>query len=465
MSVVEAEVQEAELLDPGGLFAPGRRGLSIGSIALISMIAFEAMAVVTAMPAVALALDGLPLFALAFGGTLATSVIGMVAAALHADRHGPLAAMAAGLVLFAGGLLVAGLAPDMQWLIVGRLLQGFGMGGLAVTIYVAVGRLYPDALRPRIFAMFAAAWVVPAMAGPAVAGLIVDSIGWPWVFLSIALLMPPAALLVLPSAHRLGAPASARQANRRASLTRIGYSLVAAVTALLLYRAGSDPDALPQWMVALALLGMVWAAWRILPTGTLVARPGLPTVVALRGLLAAGFFSAEAFIPLWLQTERGWSVMHSGLALSIGALAWSAASAVQARVERPEARSRMLLAGLVAVALGIAGISGLVISPLPSAWIMLTWIVTGFGVGLTFPMLSVRLMQLSGDHEKGNNASALQISDALGTTALLAICGALFAGLHQTQPTVAFLAVFGICLLPALIAVWVAPRAWRDAIA
>ena len=104
MSVAEANLQE----HMGGLFASGRRGLSIGSIALISMIAFEAMAVVTAMPAVALALNGLPLFALAFGGTLATSVIGMVGAALHADRHGPLAAMSVGLALFAAGLVMAG---------------------------------------------------------------------------------------------------------------------------------------------------------------------------------------------------------------------------------------------------------------------------------------------------------------------------------------------------------------------
>ncbi|MBD8525773.1 MFS transporter [Pseudomarimonas arenosa] len=458
MSAAEAQLQD----ELGGLFARGRRGLSVGSIALISMIAFEAMAVVTAMPAVALALDGLPLFALAFGGTLATSVIGMVAAGLHADRHGPLAAMSVGLLLFAGGLLVAGLAPDMNWLILGRLLQGFGMGALAVTIYVAVGRLYPDALRPKIFAMFAAAWVVPAMAGPAVAGLIVDSIGWPWVFLSIAFLMPPAALLVLPSAHRLGAPEIGRPSNRRASLTRIGYSLIAAFTALLLYRAGSDPDALPKWIVALALFGMIWAAWRLLPAGTLIAGPGLPTVVALRGLLAAGFFSAEAFIPLWLQTERGWTVTHSGLALSIGALAWSAASALQARAERPQARQRLLRSGLIAVALGTAAIAGLVISPLPSSLILLAWIITGFGIGLSFPMLSVRLMQLSGDHEKGANASALQISDALGTTAMLAVCGALFASLHESQPVAAFLAVFAICLLPALIAVLVAPRVWAE---
>ena len=65
---------------PDPLFAPGRRAACIGAVALISMLAFESIAVATAMPAVATALNGLPLYALAFGATLATSVLGMTAA-------------------------------------------------------------------------------------------------------------------------------------------------------------------------------------------------------------------------------------------------------------------------------------------------------------------------------------------------------------------------------------------------
>ena len=53
------------------LFAPGRRAACLGAVALISMLAFESIAVATAMPAVAQALDGLSLYALAFGATLA----------------------------------------------------------------------------------------------------------------------------------------------------------------------------------------------------------------------------------------------------------------------------------------------------------------------------------------------------------------------------------------------------------
>jgi len=116
------------------LFAPGRRAACVGAVALISMLAFEAIAVATAMPAVAAALDGLPLYALAFGATLATSVLGMTAAGQLCDKRGPYRASLVGLTAFLLGLLLAGFAPSMTALVLGRALQGLGSGVLGVTL-------------------------------------------------------------------------------------------------------------------------------------------------------------------------------------------------------------------------------------------------------------------------------------------------------------------------------------------
>lgn len=170
-----------------GLFAPRLRALTIGLVALIALYAFEALAITTAMPTATLALDGLSLYALAFAGTLATSVVGMVAAGRWADTRGPRAPLQQGIAWFCAGLLLAGLAPAMWVLLLGRVVQGFGGGLMSVAAYVAVGRMYPSALRPRIFAAFAAAWVLPALVGPTISGLIVENAGWRWVFLSVPL--------------------------------------------------------------------------------------------------------------------------------------------------------------------------------------------------------------------------------------------------------------------------------------
>lgn len=197
---IEAPLTSAE----NQLFAPGRRAACVGAIALISMLAFEAIAVATAMPAVAGALNGLPLYALAFGATLATSVLGMTAAGQLCDKRGPYRASLLGLAAFLLGLLLAGFAPAMPVLVLGRALQGLGSGVLGVALYVGVGQVVPAPLHPKLFAMFAGAWVLPGLLGPAIASGLVVWLGWRSVFLAVAAVVPVASMLILPALRRAG---------------------------------------------------------------------------------------------------------------------------------------------------------------------------------------------------------------------------------------------------------------------
>lgn len=430
-----------------GLFAPGLRAVSLAAIVLVSLLAFEAMAVATAMPAIAAALAGLDRYALAFGATLATSVIGMVAAGADCDRRGPGRATAAGLALFAAGLLLAAMAATMPMLIAGRVLQGLGSGALGVTLYVVVGRLYPPALRPRLFAMFSAAWVIPALVGPALAAMLVDLLGWPWVFLSALLALPPVAAAVLPAARRLGPPARAASDGS----PPIAAAVVAALAALALHELASASGSAPPWSALAALVVLGVASARLLPQGTLRAARGLPSVIALRGLVAGAFFAAEAFLPLWLNLEQGWSHQAAGFALTAGAVCWSIGSQGQGRVRDPRARQRVLGGGLalLTLALSLLALSAAMGWP---AWAVLAWALAGLGVGLAFPSLSVLLLTLSSEHEQGRHSSALQLADALATTAALALVGALFVALRDPAPVAAFVAVFGGAAALAMLA-------------
>lgn len=412
---------EAEIL-----FARGRVGACIGAVALVSLLAFEAMAVAAAMPAIARALDGLGLYALAFGGLLATSVPGMVLAGRSCDRHGAFRATGVGLAVFAAGLLLAGCAAAMAWVVAGRIVQGLGAGMLGVALYVGMGQLVPRALHPRLFALLAAAWVLPALLGPPLAAWLAEHLGWRAVFLLVAAAVPLAAALLLPALGRLPRPARAEGAAA-VERTSLGWAALAALGALLLHgasRVGAPALVLPT--LALGLVAAGAAARRLLPRGSLVASSGLPAVIALRGLLAASFASAEVFIPLYLTREAGWSLAHAGLVLSAGAVLWSCGSAVQARIVAAGTRRRALQSGFVALAAGIA----LVALPMltgQSPWIAAAgWAIAGFGIGLSFPMLSVLTLSLSAPAEQGRNASALQLGDALCSSATLAVAGALF---------------------------------------
>ena len=398
------------------------RALTTGIVALISLIGFEYLAIATAMPAVAHALDGLPLYTLAFGGPMAAGVIGMVLSGSWSDRHGPRAPLWLGVAAFALGLLLAGLAPTMALLVAGRLVQGFGGGLMSVALYVMVARAYPAALHPRIFAAFAAAWVVPVIVGPALAGFIVETVGWRWVFLGAVLLALPAALFVqagLRGRALQDTPAPA------AAPSRLPWALVAAGSAGGLYWAGQHHQA--PWL-ALALLLLAIAARQLLPRGTLRAQRGLPAVVALRGLVAAAFFGCEVFIPLLLSDERGLSLTQAGLVLTVGALGWSAGSWWQARPGAPS-RAALLVGGMTAIVVGILAILALLWPAVPLALGVLGWSGAGLGMGVVYPTLSVLTLELSSPSEQGSNSSALQLSDSLFSATALALSGALFAAL------------------------------------
>ncbi|MFG6467116.1 MFS transporter [Roseateles sp. BYS87W] len=409
------------------LFAPGRRAACGGAVALISMLAFESIAVATAMPAVAEALDGLPFYALAFGATLATSVLGMTAAGQLCDKRGPYRAALAGLAAFLAGLLLAGFAPSMPVLVLGRALQGLGSGVLGVTLYVGVAQVVPAALHPRMFAMFAGAWVVPGLVGPALASFLTAYLGWRSVFLTVAAAVPVAAGLMLPALRRVGAGT-----GEALQWGAMRWAVLASVGALVLHAASQQTGlrAAALFLTGLGLAG--GAAALLLPAGSLRAARGLPAVIALRGLIAATFASAEAFLPLLLTHHFGWSLTQAGGALSAGAVTWSLGSAVQARVQRPAARRRLLTGGFALAAVGL----GVVIAPLlgggstgstgSAGWVLAGWAGVGLGIGLSFPMLSVLLLQLSAPEEQGRNTSSLQLSDALTSSAALALAGLLF---------------------------------------
>ncbi|WP_255322855.1 MFS transporter [Lysobacter sp. K5869] len=439
------------------LFAPRYRGLTVGAVALVSLVGFEALAVTTAMPTVARALDGLPLYALAFAGTLAASVVGMVAAGPWADARGPGGPLRHGIAWFALGLIVAGLAPSMGWLIAGRIVQGFGGGLISVALYVVVGRVYPPALRVKIFAAFAAAWVLPAIVGPAISGAIVEHVGWRWVFLSVPLVAALAACWVLPSLRGLGPIAEAEPA-RPGDAMRLPWAVLATASLLALHYGGqrSGWTAL-AWLLP-AALALTLAASRLLPPGALRAARGLPTVVSLRGIAAGAYFLTEAYIPLLLSSERGLSPTWAGAVLTLGAIGWSTGSWLRGRNAHPRRPWRYLQAGMAMIALGVTAIAALALLRAPIALGIAGWIVSGLGMGLIYPTLSVLMLELSPPQEQGRNSSALHLGDAMYTAAALALGGSVFAALLSRSHTLAYVCGFAIAFALAALGLMLAAR-------
>ncbi|HEX2263623.1 MAG TPA: MFS transporter, partial [Pseudonocardiaceae bacterium] len=148
------------------LFGPSRRGTTTGLVLLISLVAFEAMGVGTAMPALVADLGAIPLYAWPFVSFMAAAVFGTVLGGRWSDRVGPRVPLIASPLLFGIGLLVAGTANSMAQLLAGRVLQGLGAGALTVAGYVLIAAIYPERARPAVFGLLASAWVLPSLIGP-----------------------------------------------------------------------------------------------------------------------------------------------------------------------------------------------------------------------------------------------------------------------------------------------------------
>lgn len=442
--------------DDTSILSPRYRTTTAGMVALVALHAFEALAVAAAMPTVAEALDGLRLYALAFGGTLATSVIGMTLAGRLADRQGPARPLWYGLACFVLGLLLAGFAMRMGTLVAGRLLQGLGAGAISVSLYVMVGRSYPEHLRPKVFAAFSAGWVVPSMVGPALSGLIVQHLGWRWVFLAVPLLAVPAALLLRPALARMQSPVAAGNDGERSNVVR--WASGASLAALLLYVGGQQQGMAALPCIGVAMLALLFCVHRLLPAGTLVLRRGLPSVIALRGIAAAAFFACEAYLPLLLQRERGLSPSWAGAVLSLGALGWFAGSWLQGHQQRGWSRQQLLRVGTAMMTVGIAATLAVLFKQMPLPVALVGWTVTGFGMGMIYASLSVLTLSLSAPHEQGANTSALQLSEALSVATALAVSGALFAMFVESAPHTGYLLCLAITCGLAVLATVIARR-------
>src|SRR3989442_2340574 len=130
----------------------------------------------------------------------------MVVGGERGDRFGPALPFAAGLMVFAAGLLISGLAPAMWVVVLGRALQGVGAGAIPAVAYASIGRRIPNELRPRVFALLSTAWVVPGLVGPAAAAGVAAAGGWRAVFLGLLPFVAVAGALSFRALRTIGPP-------------------------------------------------------------------------------------------------------------------------------------------------------------------------------------------------------------------------------------------------------------------
>ena len=438
----------------GEVFARGYRA-PLATISLgVGLYAFNAFVVATALPSAVLDIGGVELMNWSVAIFLVLAIVGGSAAALLKARVGARAALLAAGLLFFVGTLVAGLAPSMPVLLVGRGLQGLGEGVIAALSYALIPAFFPPRLVPKVFGVEAVVWAIAASGGPLAGGLLTEQLSWQWAFLFSAplalLFMLLVGLVVRPEATQGRATAGGFPGLRLAGIGA-GILLVAVAGLLQLAWALAAVAAAP-----LLLAAMVWLDRRcrvpLFPSDAFTLRTTVGAglwVVLLMPLAQAGTMVYLAYL---IQALLAAGPTLAGLMNATLALAWSAVAILVA--DRAGARRARLLIRLGPLLL-LLGFALLWIAfPLGSGWlVVVAQLLLGAGFGASWAFLSQAIMEAARPGERDRAAGLVPTVQSAGYALGAALAGLVVNGAGlATDPAGAVPWLLGTCAVFALLA-------------
>ncbi|MBR25414.1 MAG: MFS transporter [Rhodobacteraceae bacterium] len=317
-------------------------------------------------------------------------------------------------------------APSMPVLLVGRLMEGIGGGGLMALAFVAVGKLFPPRLTARALAVVSTLWGVSALLGPLTGGLFVAYADWRWglwAFAAQAAALAVWIALVLRREPRPAAPPPLRLPLERLALIAGGVGLIAA--------AGLDPAPLRSSLCLAGGAAALWGALRIdarRGEGRLFParafRPSDPAGAALLMVLCMSFalVSFNVFAPVMLMRLHGLPPMAAGYVMAAVPAGWST-TAVLASSLPPRHDPRAIAIGMCLVALSLP-LLALTVPSGPPAAVALVAAMEGAGFGLCWTFLLRRARAFAGPGDAPRVAASIPTTQQLGFAS-----GAAFAGL------------------------------------
>jgi DHA2 family multidrug resistance protein len=236
--------------------------------------------------------------------------------------------------LFTASSFLCGVAPSLAMLIVFRVLQGIGGGGLAPVEQAILVDTFPKEKLGGAFALYSMAMVTAPAIGPPLGGWITDSFSWRWVFF---INVPIGLLSLILSSRMVHDPVEfteERKQARRSGRLRIDYVgiiLIAVGFACLevVLDRGERDDWLESHFIAtflaiavVAIAIAIWWEWRHddpVVELTLLRERNFALANVYYFLFAFGLFGSTVLIPEMLQTLFGYTATDAGLALGPGA--------------------------------------------------------------------------------------------------------------------------------------------------
>ena len=318
--------------------------------------------------------------------------------------------------LFTVSSLLCGLAPNLASLIVFRILQGIGGGGLQPSEQSILADTFAPAKRGMAFAMYGMAVVVAPAIGPTLGGWITDNYSWRWIFY----INLPVGLISLLLTQRLITDPPHLQGRKRAGLKidYIGFSLIAlglGTMQIVLDKGQRDDWFESNFIIALSVIAAVALVTAILWERkhdhpiidlTLFRDRSFAVSNAMMFMLGFVLLGSTLLIPLFAQTMLGYPATDAGLALMPGGLLIICSMPLVGFLLSRRFDPRLMMAfGLTMVSLSLFYMTGFNLSI--DFWTLATArMLQGCGLGFLFvPINTVAYSYLP--PEKNNAASGI----------------------------------------------------------
>ncbi|NCO66112.1 MAG: MFS transporter [Candidatus Aquicultor secundus] len=404
-----------------------RKWVTVFLMAGIFLAAMEATIVATAMPTIVGKLGGFAHFTWVFSMFLLTQAASVPIYGKLADLYGRKPVFVLGAVVFIASSALCGFAHTMTQLIIFRAIQGLGAGSVLPIAMVIVGDLYPGQERAKVQGVLSSVWAIAAVVGPALGGIIVQTIGWPWIFeinvpfgiITIAGVMSFLHEKVERHGHKVDYPGA----------LMLTISIITLLFALLqagVRWAWASPEFIGMVLLAVAFFALfIWiettAKEPVLPLA--VVRQPMVLVANICAIITGGLtIGASSFLPTFSQGVLGTNAIVAGATIVTLSIGWPIASTLSGKLIWRYGYRTIEIAGMLFCI--IASIMYLEIgvssSPL---YIALCSFVMGIGLGLASTTQIVSIQSTVDWKQRGIATSSVMFSRILGSTLLVAMLG------------------------------------------
>ncbi|NKB75681.1 MAG: MFS transporter [Gammaproteobacteria bacterium] len=398
-------------------------------VALLSMAlwlhAVNSMLGATTLPSAVDDIGGLHLISWAFALYLLGSIIAAASTNLVVATAGLRKAMLFATFLYIIGCSVCALSPSMPVLLLGRMIQGLGGGGLVALVFISQDRFFPNHFVPKLVACFSVVWTLSAFCGPLIGGAFATYGLWRVAFWAFAI----QSVVLMIATHFLFKkyPMEADIEPQKIPIIRLSY-LAAAILAISM--AGARFELLRSSLLivlGIAALGFFLVrdkgarTSRMLPLDTTNLRHPIGNGITMTFILSMSIMSFLVYGPFILISLYDLTPLSAGFVVMLEALGWGGAAVIfsgASKAHEPtliRIGSALVMTGLIALAM---------VLPTGPLWLVIAVVIVGNGgFGMMWGFIIRRIVDASSVDERDRTGGLIPSVQQLGFALGAAVAG------------------------------------------